>query len=166
MKLLATIIIILFVSGCSQYGEIVKDTIYLKFPIKVSLEKLEGDWKLDYTFADYPGTFDLKIKDVKRIIINGYSIEGNFEARLRNISEEAYKKDDDYFFTTLVITTPEESIDSVFHKFQTQNVINYVDFYDGHSIIIDMENYIRYFFYESGDIYINDIRIMYENRLY
>ncbi len=165
MKILISVILATSIIGCSQYGKIVKDTLYLKFPVKVSLNNINENWELDSAYAGYAETFKLEIKNIKRIKIFDLNIEGNFSAVFINDGGEIVKENDSYFFDYLILKIPKELKDSIFYKIRAQDVVNYIYFCEVNSNIIDMENYILYNFFGSEDIYIYDIKAMHSHRL-
>jgi hypothetical protein len=166
MKILISVILGLTFIGCSQYGKIVKDSLYLKFPVKVSFNDRNENWKIDSAYAGYAETFRLEIKNIKRIKIFDLNIEGNFSAVFINDGGEILKEDSNYFFDNFSLKIPENMKDSIFHKIQTQGVVNYIYFCDNQENIIDMENYIWYNFFDSEQINIYDIKTIYSSRLY
>lgn len=166
MKILISVILTASIIGCSQYGGIVKDTFYLKFPVKVSLNNMNQNWELDSAYAGYPETFKLEIKNIKRIKIFDLSIEGNFSAIFINDGGEILKENNNYFFDNFSLKIPKELKSSIFHKIQTQSVVNYIYFCEGQENIIDMENYIWYNFFDSEHINIYNIKAIHSSRLY
>lgn len=166
MKILISIIFAIIFIGCSQYGEIVKDTLYLKFPIKVSFNDRNENWKIDSAYAGYAETFKLEINNIKRIKIFDLNIEGNFSAVFINDGGEILKENDSYYFYNFILKIPKDMKDSIFHKIQTQGVVNYIYFCEDQENIIDMENCIWYNFFDSEQINIYDIKAIYSSRLY
>jgi len=166
MKILISIILVLTFISCSHYGEIVKDALYLRFPIKVSFNDRNENWKIDSAYAGYSETFRLEIQNIKRIKIFDLNIEGNFSAVFINDGGEILKEDSSYFFDNFRLKIPKDLKDSIFHKIQTQEVINYIYFCEDQENIIDMENYIWYNFFDSEQINVYDIKAIHSSRLY
>ena len=167
MKILLILsFIICFFIGCSHYGKIDNDTLYLEFPIRISLESKNENWILDSTNYGYPGNFRLIIENIKKIELYNLQLKGDFILELDNDSERGFKKDDYYLFNSLKVTTSKDSIADLFKKIQSQGVLNYIYFCDEQSSIIDMEHFIRYIFFDSEHFYISDIRAIYKRRLY
>jgi len=157
---------ICFFIGCSRYGKISNDTLYLEFPIKLSLNNNNENWIIDSTNYGYPGNFRLVIENIKKIELYNLQLMGDFVLELDNDAERGFKKDDYYLFNSIRVTTSKDSIASIFKKIQSQDVLNYIYFCDEQSSIIDMEHFILYNFFDSEHFYIGDIRAIYKRRLY
>lgn len=133
------LIIVLLLTGCNN-SNITEDTVYLNFPLEISLEKIPKGWTLDEHFG-----YALHNSNVKRIIMNDVIIKGNFDLTI--VTNEPIKAKQQVITITGASLKVDPLIASnIFEKLLEQNIPMYEVSCGEEIRWIDLKNDVKYFF--------------------
>ena len=134
---------VFLITGCKQ-NKLSKDTIYLSFPLQLSLDNIPNGWILDDHFG-----YALHNSNVRRIIINDVIIEGNFDLTIAT-NEPIKEKRQLITFTGASLKVEPLTASYIFEKLLEQNIPMYEISFSEDIRWIDLKNDVKYF-YSSKD---------------
>jgi len=129
MKIINKVILCILISltviffGCSNYGTIKEDTLYLKFPIKLSINDKTDNWEI---IEQHEPFFDIYVSNISKIVFNNLIIDGNYKILVAYSEElKTDKIDDDYFFYQILILSKDSIDQEMRDKILSQNEVLY-----------------------------------------
>ncbi len=152
-------------NGC-QKDSITNDTIYLEFPLNISVENIPVGWTLNQHYG-----YTIHNANIKNIIYNGSIIQGNFNTSI-STNEPIRKGQDNNMFKDVFIKANKTTAIKLFEVILRQNLPLYDITCSKNIQWIDLKNDLLFFYSERDSVliisyllpYTNDVNIR-RNRL-